>query len=145
MSQGTQSTSCPACGKGLRWKAELVGRKVKCSCGEVFAMPVGPGGVGPASAAAPSAPPVAAAPKVSPFDPDTFELSDPVVGHGAAGGGKCPSCGAAMKAGAVLCVISTDPGIQLDMPMWCKATRNEHLATVREGEVFRSFVRKGGR
>ncbi len=47
--------------------------------------------------------------------------------------------------GAVLCVIATDPGIQLDMPMWCKATRNEHLATVREGGVFRSFVRKGGR
>ena len=50
-----------------------------------------------------------------------------------------------LDAGAVLCVISTDLGIQLDMPMWCKATRNEHLATVREGEVFRSFVRKGGR
>jgi TusA-related sulfurtransferase len=51
----------------------------------------------------------------------------------------------ALEPGAVLCVISTDPGIQLDMPMWCKATRNEHLATVREGEVFRSFVRKNGR
>ena len=50
-----------------------------------------------------------------------------------------------LERGAVLCVISTDPGIQLDMPMWCKATRNEHLATVREGGVFRSFVRKGGR
>lgn len=54
----------------------------------------------------------------------------------------------AMKAltpGAVLCVVSTDPGIQVDMPMWCKATRNEHVATVREGGAFRSFVRKGGR
>jgi tRNA 2-thiouridine synthesizing protein A len=51
----------------------------------------------------------------------------------------------ALEPGAVLCVISTDPGVQLDMPMWCKATRNEHLATVREGGVFRSFVRKGGR
>jgi len=51
----------------------------------------------------------------------------------------------ALEPGAVLCVISTDPGIQLDMPMWCKATRNEHLATVREGKVFRSFVRKNGR
>jgi tRNA 2-thiouridine synthesizing protein A len=50
-----------------------------------------------------------------------------------------------LEAGAVLCVVSTDPGIQVDMPMWCKATRNEHLATVREGGVFRSFVRKGGR
>jgi len=51
----------------------------------------------------------------------------------------------ALPAGAVLCVISTDPGIRVDMPMWCKATRNEHLATVGEGGVFRSFVRKGGR
>jgi TusA-related sulfurtransferase len=51
----------------------------------------------------------------------------------------------ALEVGAVLCVISTDPGIQLDMPMWCKATRNEHLATLHEGAVFRSFVRKGGR
>jgi TusA-related sulfurtransferase len=51
----------------------------------------------------------------------------------------------ALEAGGVLCVIATDPGIQVDMPMWCKATRNEHLATVGEGGVFRSFVRKGGR
>jgi tRNA 2-thiouridine synthesizing protein A len=50
-----------------------------------------------------------------------------------------------LEPGGVLCVISTDPGIQVDMPMWCKATRNEHLATLREGGVFRSFVRKGGR
>jgi TusA-related sulfurtransferase len=50
-----------------------------------------------------------------------------------------------LEAGAVLCVIATDPGIALDMPMWCKATRNEHLGTFREGAAFRSFVRKGGR
>ncbi len=51
----------------------------------------------------------------------------------------------ALEVGAVLCVISTDPGIQQDMPMWCKATRNEHLGTFREGDAFRSFVRKGRR
>jgi len=50
-----------------------------------------------------------------------------------------------LKRGAVLCVIATDPGIELDMPMWCKATRNEHLGTFREGGAFKSFVRKGGR
>jgi tRNA 2-thiouridine synthesizing protein A len=50
-----------------------------------------------------------------------------------------------LEAGTVLCVISTDPGIQVDMPMWCKATRNEHLGTFREGGAFRSYVRKGGR
>ncbi len=51
----------------------------------------------------------------------------------------------ALEVGAVLCVISTDPGIEQDMPMWCKATRNEHLGTFREGNAFRSFVRKGRR
>jgi len=49
----------------------------------------------------------------------------------------------ALEAGAVLCVVSTDPGIELDMPMWCKATRNEHLGTFREGRAFLSYVRKG--
>ncbi len=44
--------------------------------------------------------------------------------------------------GAVVCVLSTDPGIELDMPMWCKATRHEHLGTFRDGKSFRSYVRK---
>jgi TusA-related sulfurtransferase len=47
-----------------------------------------------------------------------------------------------LGAGEVLLVIATDPGIALDMPMWCKATRNEHLATFREGAAWRSYVRK---
>jgi len=51
----------------------------------------------------------------------------------------------ALEVGAVLCVISTDPGIQVDMPMWCRATRNEHLGTYREGGAFKSYVRKVGR
>jgi len=44
--------------------------------------------------------------------------------------------------GAVLCVVATDPGIATDMPMWCRATRNEHLGTFREGGSWRSWVRK---
>jgi tRNA 2-thiouridine synthesizing protein A len=44
--------------------------------------------------------------------------------------------------GAVLRVVATDPGIALDMPLWCKATRNEHLATFEEGGRWLSFVRK---
>ncbi len=48
-----------------------------------------------------------------------------------------------LEAGAVVCVVSTDPGIAVDMPMWCKATRNEHIATFREGDRWRSLVRKG--
>ena len=49
-----------------------------------------------------------------------------------------------LSAGEVLLVIATDPGIATDMPMWCKATRHEHLATVRDGPVFRSYLRKRG-
>jgi TusA-related sulfurtransferase len=48
----------------------------------------------------------------------------------------------ALEAGAVLLVIATDPGIAVDMPMWCKATRNEHLGTFRDGAAWKSFVRK---
>jgi tRNA 2-thiouridine synthesizing protein A len=51
----------------------------------------------------------------------------------------------AMKAlapGAVLCVVATDPGIATDMPMWCRATRNEHLGTFQVGASWRSWVRK---
>ena len=47
-----------------------------------------------------------------------------------------------LDAGAVLLVIATDPGIAIDMPMWCKATRNEHLGTFRDGPGWKSFVRK---
>jgi tRNA 2-thiouridine synthesizing protein A len=51
----------------------------------------------------------------------------------------------ALAEGAVLLVIATDPGIATDMPMWCKATRHEHLATFRDGAGWRSYVRKRGR
>jgi tRNA 2-thiouridine synthesizing protein A len=44
--------------------------------------------------------------------------------------------------GAVLLVLATDPGIASDMPMWCKATRHEHIATFRDGGTWRSYVRK---
>lgn len=44
--------------------------------------------------------------------------------------------------GAVLLVIATDPGIALDMPMWCRATRNEHIATFRVDRTWKSYVRK---
>ncbi len=47
-----------------------------------------------------------------------------------------------VEKGRVVEVIATDPGVETDMPAWCKATRNELVAMVREGKVFRSFVRK---
>ena len=51
----------------------------------------------------------------------------------------------AMAEGAVLLVIATDPGIATDMPMWCKATRHELLATFRDGVSWKSYLRKRGR
>jgi TusA-related sulfurtransferase len=50
-----------------------------------------------------------------------------------------------LEVGAVLLVIATDPGIATDMPMWCRATRHEHLATFRDGTAWKSYVRKRGR
>lgn len=47
--------------------------------------------------------------------------------------------------GAVLLVIATDPGIATDMPMWCRATRHEHLGTFQDGTRWQSWVRKRGR
>jgi len=47
-----------------------------------------------------------------------------------------------LDAGAVLLVIATDPGIASDMPMWCRATRHEHIATFREGGCWKSYLRK---
>lgn len=46
-----------------------------------------------------------------------------------------------MEPGQVLLVIATDPGVESDMPAWCKGTRHEYLGTEREGRVFRSWVR----
>lgn len=51
----------------------------------------------------------------------------------------------AMADGAVLLVVATDAGIATDMPMWCKATRHEHLATWRDGPAWKSLVRKRAR
>ena len=51
----------------------------------------------------------------------------------------------ALDEGAVLLVIATDPGIATDMPMWCRATRNEHLGTFRSGGAWKSYVRKRAR
>jgi len=45
--------------------------------------------------------------------------------------------------GQVVLVVATDPGVEADMPAWCKATRNPLLALVRDGAAFRAFVRRG--
>ncbi len=47
-----------------------------------------------------------------------------------------------MEVGEVLEVISDDPGIQEDMPAWCRSAGHHLLELIREGSEFRSYVRK---
>ncbi|MEX0776525.1 MAG: hypothetical protein WD042_12545 [Phycisphaeraceae bacterium] len=48
----TTRVQCPSCNRSVRWRAELAGRKIKCTCGTVWSLPDQP----PASGAA--APPL---------------------------------------------------------------------------------------
>lgn len=48
----------------------------------------------------------------------------------------------AMAAGEVLLVLGTDPGIESDMPAWCRSTRHELLELRRDGGELRAWVRK---
>lgn len=50
-----------------------------------------------------------------------------------------------MAVGEVVLVLSDDWGIQVDMPAWCKSSRNELLGIVEEGEVLKAYVRKARR
>lgn len=47
-----------------------------------------------------------------------------------------------MKVGEVLEVLSTDKGIIEDMPAWCRQTGQEFLGVVKEGEIFKAYVKK---
>lgn len=47
-----------------------------------------------------------------------------------------------MKVGEVLEVTSTDQGIKLDMPAWCRTTGQEYLGMVEDGELIKVYVRK---
>ena len=42
----------------------------------------------------------------------------------------------------VIELVATDPGVETDVPAWCKATRNEYLGMVREDRVLKAYVRK---
>lgn len=88
------SITCPGCGKNYNFKAELAGKKVKCKCGTVMAVPTAP----------------------PPEDEDAiFDLApDPELEKAKAvkqttrpahaEGPACPSCGEAMGDGSVICV-----------------------------------------
>lgn len=43
--------------------------------------------------------------------------------------------------GQVVLVLATDPGIETDMPFWCKSTKHEYLGLDRDGAEFRAWVR----
>jgi tRNA 2-thiouridine synthesizing protein A len=47
-----------------------------------------------------------------------------------------------LRPGQILEVQSDDDGIEQDMPAWCKATGNEYLGMEKQGEEYRSYVRK---
>jgi tRNA 2-thiouridine synthesizing protein A len=47
-----------------------------------------------------------------------------------------------LKVGEVLEVVSTDEGIKVDMPAWCKMTGQEFIGQEQDGDVYRVYVRK---
>ena len=46
--------------------------------------------------------------------------------------------------GQVLELISDDPGVEVDMPAWCRSTGNELLGIDRRGNEFHVLIRKVG-
>ena len=48
----------------------------------------------------------------------------------------------AMKAGEVLEILSTDPGIREDMPAWCRTAGQEFMGLEVDGDVIQVYVRK---
>ena len=115
--------NCGACGKEYRWKPELAGKKAKCKCGGVIAVPA----AAPAQPAAASAKPAtkpAARPAPKPaaeqdvdFDglyalaqEETKATSRPQAADESASGYRCPSCSAGIPPGTAVC-----PNCRLDM------------------------------
>jgi len=47
-----------------------------------------------------------------------------------------------LPGGALIELISTDPGVVPDMKDWCKANRHEYLGETVEGRVWKISVRK---
>ena len=92
----------------------------------------------PATAATPAEPPAQPLPEPAlTLDTSGLLCPIPIVKTAAAVKG--------LPEGAVVLVIATDAGIATDMPMWCRATHHEHLATFRDGAGWKSYVRKRSR
>jgi tRNA 2-thiouridine synthesizing protein A len=50
-----------------------------------------------------------------------------------------------LSPGQVLEVVSDDPGVEVDMPAWCKSTGNELLDLRESGGEFHVLIRKAVR
>jgi uncharacterized Zn finger protein (UPF0148 family) len=100
--------SCPHCGKSYRWKPAFAGRKARCKrCGGVIRMPIEApaGGDGTAIGGA-----IGDAPGGNEFEllePGQTAATAPLPPGtlpGTPGTARCPSCGNAVKSGAVICI-----------------------------------------
>ena len=47
-----------------------------------------------------------------------------------------------IEVGQVIEASATDPGVMVDIPAWCKATKNELLSIDKEGDHFVFRVRR---
>ncbi|MGO9971529.1 MAG: sulfurtransferase TusA family protein [Solirubrobacteraceae bacterium] len=47
-----------------------------------------------------------------------------------------------LRAGEILEVLATDPGVEADMEAWSKQTGNELLSIVQDSGTFRVLLRK---
>ena len=47
----------------------------------------------------------------------------------------------AMLPGTILEVISTDSGMEIDLPHWCNSQGHRYLGIRREGRTLRAFLR----
>jgi TusA-related sulfurtransferase len=49
-----------------------------------------------------------------------------------------------LEEGQTLEIISDDPGIEADLPAWCRSTGHTLIGIERRGNEFHALVRKGG-
>lgn len=47
-----------------------------------------------------------------------------------------------LQVGQVLEILADDPGIQSDIPAWCRTTGHECLGVEKSGSEFKAYVRK---
>jgi hypothetical protein len=110
--------NCSTCGKEYRWKPELAGKKAKCKCGSVIAVPTkAPAAASPAGAKPAARPAPRPAEQEADLD-GLYALAQEEkkatvrtaqVDEGAAGY-RCPSCSSGMPPGALVC-----PSCNLDI------------------------------